>query len=232
MVWQRSAAASLTTKCARAQRNTRAHARHGRCDEVVCSASEDVAARVRAITGGGGACSVIDSVGGALSQQLGAAVRDGGVVWLYGLMDGLTITGSGVDCLFRCVLGAARRACVCVWGGGGAGRLVVVLPCQGRASVCGVGVPLLCACPTPPAVLARHNRDVSYRGFWLVPWLEGKSAAEQQAVVSKVLQLMEGGVLAPAVGKTFPLRQWKEAVAESQVVGRVGKVLLRLPDDA
>lgn len=60
-------------------------------------------ARVKAVTGGKGAAAVIDSVGGSLSQALGAAVRDGGSVWLYGLMEGLTITGSGVDCLFRWV---------------------------------------------------------------------------------------------------------------------------------
>lgn len=72
-----------------------------RCDEVICSQTEDIAARVKAITGGAGAAAVIDSVGGALSQSLGAAVRDGGTVWLYGLMDGLTFTASGVDCLFR-----------------------------------------------------------------------------------------------------------------------------------
>lgn len=69
--------------------------------EVIVSASEDVAERVRTITGGAMAASVIDCVGGGLSQQLGAAVRDGGSVWLYGLMEGLTFTGSGVDCLFR-----------------------------------------------------------------------------------------------------------------------------------
>jgi NADPH:quinone reductase-like Zn-dependent oxidoreductase len=56
---------------------------------------------VKAFTEDKGAAAVIDSVGGSLSQALGAAVRDGGSVWLYGLMDGLTITGSGVDCLFR-----------------------------------------------------------------------------------------------------------------------------------
>lgn len=70
---------------------------------MVCSATEDLVARVKDITGGKGAVAVIDSVGGELSQSLGAAVRDGGSVWLYGLMEGLTCTASGVDCLFRCV---------------------------------------------------------------------------------------------------------------------------------
>ncbi len=68
---------------------------------MLCSQTEDIVARVKSITGGSGAAAVIDSVGGALSQSLGAAVRDGGSVWLYGLMEGVTFTGSGVDCLFR-----------------------------------------------------------------------------------------------------------------------------------
>jgi NADPH:quinone reductase-like Zn-dependent oxidoreductase len=76
----------------------------------VCSGTEDIAARVKAITGGSGAAAVIDSVGGALSQSLGGAVRDGGSVWLYGLMEGLTFTGSGVDCLFRCVQESCAEA--------------------------------------------------------------------------------------------------------------------------
>lgn len=84
-----------------------------RCDEVVCSSTEDVAARVKAITGGSGAAAVIDSVGGALSQSLSGAVRDGGSIWLYGLMEGLTFTGSGVDCLFRCVVQGCAESTMC-----------------------------------------------------------------------------------------------------------------------
>jgi NADPH:quinone reductase-like Zn-dependent oxidoreductase len=141
------------------------------CDEVVCSTTEDLVARVKAFTEDKGAAAVIDSVGGSLSQALGAAVRDGGSVWLYGLMDGLTITGSGVDCLFR---------------------------------------------------------DVAYRGFWFVPWLFGKPEAERQAIIQKTLQLMLDKVLDPPIGKVFPLKDFAAAVAESQKVGRLGKVLLKL----
>lgn len=57
--------------------------------------------RVKELTGGSGAAAVLDCVGGQLSEQLGAAVRTGGTVWTYGLMDGLTFTGSGVDAIFR-----------------------------------------------------------------------------------------------------------------------------------
>jgi NADPH:quinone reductase-like Zn-dependent oxidoreductase len=70
-------------------------------EEVIVTSKDDLVERVRTITGGAMAASVIDCVGGALSQQLGAATRDGGSVWLYGLMEGLTFTGSAVDSLFR-----------------------------------------------------------------------------------------------------------------------------------
>lgn len=72
-----------------------------RCDEVVCSSTEPLADRVKAITGGTGAGSVLDCVGGELSEQLAAAVRSGGTVWLYGLMEGLSFKGHGAECLFR-----------------------------------------------------------------------------------------------------------------------------------
>lgn len=156
-------------------------------------------------------------------------------------------------------------------------------------------------------------RDVSYRGFWFVPWLFGKPEAERQAVIQKTLQLMQEKVLDPPIGeyglngtsglcqpgwrsgvciaegvhiliigpvgsqhchhldivtkgfckgvlrwssfectvgkvvtchvalisgvlhagfrvagKVFPLKDFAEAVAESQKVGRLGKVLLKL----
>lgn len=71
-------------------------------------------------------------------------------------------------------------------------------------------------------------RDIQYRGFWLVPWLESKQPEERAAVVQRTLDLMEDGTLAPAIGQTFPLSAFKDAVAASQEVGRIGKVLLRL----
>jgi NADPH:quinone reductase-like Zn-dependent oxidoreductase len=56
---------------------------------------------VKAITGGAGAGSVLDCVGGDMAEQLAAAVRSGGTVWLYGLMEGLSFKGHGAECLFR-----------------------------------------------------------------------------------------------------------------------------------
>eukprot|EP00775_Hariotina_reticulata_P004253 gene4253-4504_t len=140
------------------------------CDEVICSTTEDLVARVKQITAEVGAAAVIDSVGGEQMAKLAAAVRDDGEVWLYGLMDGLNFTGNG------------------------------------------------------PEVLFRH---VSYKGFWFSKWLYAKPIVDRKAVIDKTLRLMADGVLAPEIGTKFPLSDWQAAVKESQVVGRVGKVLLR-----
>eukprot|EP00879_Flechtneria_rotunda_P014358 GHRR01014999.1.p1 GENE.GHRR01014999.1~~GHRR01014999.1.p1 ORF type:complete len:277 (+),score=108.16 GHRR01014999.1:238-1068(+) len=73
------------------------------CDEVVVTSTQNLVEQVHAITGGRGAASVLDSIGGDLSEALAGAVRDGGTIWLYGVMGGPTFTGSGIATLFRCV---------------------------------------------------------------------------------------------------------------------------------
>lgn len=57
-------------------------------DEVICSADEDVAARVREITGGKGAWGVMDAVAGAMTQTLASCTRDGGTIFAYGMLSG------------------------------------------------------------------------------------------------------------------------------------------------
>ena len=70
-------------------------------DEVICTETEDVAARVKDITSGKGAWGAVDAVAGTLTQHISAAVRDGGSVIVYGGMGGLQFTGSVMDVLFR-----------------------------------------------------------------------------------------------------------------------------------
>jgi NADPH:quinone reductase-like Zn-dependent oxidoreductase len=70
-------------------------------DVVLCTETDDIAARVKEVTGGKGAWGAIDAVGGPLTQRISGAVRDGGSVYIYGAMSGLEFTGSIVDCLFR-----------------------------------------------------------------------------------------------------------------------------------
>jgi NADPH:quinone reductase-like Zn-dependent oxidoreductase len=99
-------------------------------------------------------------------------------------------------------------------------------------------VAIPCTCSTckrhawPSLLLGCCNvhlrRDVAYRGFWLVPWLEAKPASEQRAVVEKTVKLLADKVMDPPVGKVFPLADFAAAVEESQQTGRIGKVLLKM----
>ena len=73
-------------------------------DEVLCTETDDIAARVKEITGGKGAWGAVDAVAGPLTQRISAAVRDGGSVLIYGAMSGLEFAGSVVDVLFRSVV--------------------------------------------------------------------------------------------------------------------------------
>jgi NADPH:quinone reductase-like Zn-dependent oxidoreductase len=72
-------------------------------DEVLCTETDDIVARVKEITGGKGAWGAVDAVGGPLTQRISGSVRDGGSVLIYGAMSGLEFTGSIVDVLFRSV---------------------------------------------------------------------------------------------------------------------------------
>eukprot|EP00741_Cyanophora_paradoxa_P006486 tig00001003_g6279.t1 len=69
--------------------------------DVVLVEGEDLAARVRAATGGALADAAIEPVGGDKTAWISNAVKDGGVVLVYGAMAGLDFKGSVVDCLFR-----------------------------------------------------------------------------------------------------------------------------------
>ncbi|KAI8473705.1 MAG: chaperonin 10-like protein [Monoraphidium minutum] len=68
---------------------------------AVCSATEDLAARVKEITGGAGADAAVDSVAGPMCEQLGDAMKTGGTIIIYGLMGGMNFTGSALAALFN-----------------------------------------------------------------------------------------------------------------------------------
>lgn len=69
-------------------------------DEVVCSTDEDVVARVRAITGKKLAWGALDAVGGEMTKKVGASVRWGGQVFVYGVLSSFDATVAITD-LFR-----------------------------------------------------------------------------------------------------------------------------------
>jgi NADPH:quinone reductase-like Zn-dependent oxidoreductase len=66
-------------------------------EEVICSAEEDVPSRVREITGGRGAWGVLDAIGGAMTQTLATCTRDGGRIFVYGMLGGPAATVNTTD---------------------------------------------------------------------------------------------------------------------------------------
>jgi NADPH:quinone reductase-like Zn-dependent oxidoreductase len=69
-------------------------------DEVISTNDEDVATRVKEVTGGKLAYGGLDAVAGELTKQVCASVRDGGQVFVYGVLAGWDAT-VGVGDLFR-----------------------------------------------------------------------------------------------------------------------------------
>jgi len=71
-------------------------------DEVINSSEEDVEERVQAITGGKGAHSALDPIGGTFTQVLLKGLRPGGTVLLYGALGGREVTLPVFDVLPFC----------------------------------------------------------------------------------------------------------------------------------
>jgi len=66
-------------------------------DEVIVSTEEDVVARVKEITGGKGAYGALDAVSGTMTGTLAASLRSKGMIFVYGVLSGTTITVSTLD---------------------------------------------------------------------------------------------------------------------------------------
>ena len=69
-------------------------------------------------------------------------------------------------------------------------------------------------------------RGVSIKGWWLAPYMGGKTVAERDVVCSEILRLMADGVVAPYAGKTFALADVQAAIGEAAKPARGGKVFL------
>jgi len=69
-------------------------------DEVLTT-DEDVVTRVKEITQGKGAYGGIDAVAGGTTKTVMNSLRQGGVVLIYGMMDGVTCVGDVIDLIFR-----------------------------------------------------------------------------------------------------------------------------------
>ena len=75
---------------------------------------------------------------------------------------------------------------------------------------------------SPPDLIFR---DIHVRGFWLKHWLETTPRREIGAAYTRLASLIAEGVLRAPVAATYPLEQYRDAVAHAVQTGRAGKVL-------
>ncbi|MGH9010094.1 MAG: zinc-dependent alcohol dehydrogenase family protein [Acidimicrobiia bacterium] len=68
-------------------------------------------------------------------------------------------------------------------------------------------------------------RDVQVRGFWLKHWLETTPPAEVVASYARLANLVADGTLRAPVAATYPLEQYRDALAHAAQTERAGKVL-------
>ncbi|WP_374442192.1 zinc-dependent alcohol dehydrogenase family protein, partial [Stella sp.] len=78
--------------------------------------------------------------------------------------------------------------------------------------------------PVDPGLLV--FRDLAIRGFWLTNWMRRAGNDRRRALVGRLTERMEQGLLVPPVWATYPLARIAEAVAAAERPGRAGKVLL------
>jgi NADPH2:quinone reductase len=67
-------------------------------------------------------------------------------------------------------------------------------------------------------------------GFWLGHWMRGRSVPAALLLFREIAALIRKGVLRSEIGRVYPLSEIREATREAGVIGRNGKVLVRLGD--
>lgn len=72
-------------------------------------------------------------------------------------------------------------------------------------------------------------RDISMRGFWMDRWYRQNPVNRVQIMFDKVFDLMRRGVVYPQVADTYPLDEYKQALAAA-AKPRLGKVLFKIAD--
>jgi NADPH2:quinone reductase len=80
-------------------------------------------------------------------------------------------------------------------------------------------------CFDPRAMIAGKR---VIEGFWLGHWMAARSKIKAVKLFRDISRMIRAGVLATEPGPSFPLDAIREAVVESEIVGRKGKVLLRI----
>jgi NADPH:quinone reductase len=67
-------------------------------------------------------------------------------------------------------------------------------------------------------------------GFWLGHWMRERSIPAALLLFREIAALIRQGILRSEIGEVFPLTEINEAARQASIVGRQGKVLVRLAD--
>jgi NADPH:quinone reductase len=68
----------------------------------------------------------------------------------------------------------------------------------------------------------------SVEGFWLGHWMLQRSIPSALLLFREIAALIRQGVLRSEIGQVYPLAEIKEAAHEAAIIGRQGKVLVRI----
>lgn len=68
-------------------------------------------------------------------------------------------------------------------------------------------------------------KNIQLRGFWMDAWSRLRPALEVKSCFQQIFNLMQTKKLVLPVAETYPLNQWKEALASAQKSERNGKIL-------
>jgi NADPH:quinone reductase len=68
----------------------------------------------------------------------------------------------------------------------------------------------------------------SVEGFWLGHWMRQRSIPKALLLFREIASLIRQQVLSSEIGRTYPLRDIQAAAREAAMIGRQGKVLLKL----
>ena len=68
-------------------------------------------------------------------------------------------------------------------------------------------------------------REISLHGLWMVNWVRNASPEKRQRVYTELTDLLAKGVINAAVEATYPLTNFKAALAHAQRPERSGKIL-------
>jgi NADPH:quinone reductase-like Zn-dependent oxidoreductase len=84
--------------------------------------------------------------------------------------------------------------------------------------------------PLNPRLLISGRKTVE--GFWLGHWMRDRSTPSNLLLFREIATLIRRGILNSDVGQSFCLDDVKHAVSQAEVIGRGGKVLLKLGQGA